>query len=62
MSEEHTMRVFYYWADFCEHPEMKKQLIHRQAEDGFYELYDPIGNRAVVISTQPLEHFLRDRP
>jgi hypothetical protein len=51
-------RVNYYWADFCENPERKKDLIHRQREDGIWELYDPITERAVISSTEPLDDFL----
>jgi hypothetical protein len=50
----------FHWAEYAENPELKKQLIHRVNPDGMYELYDPINNRILIASNQPLVSYLED--
>lgn len=54
--------VSYYWCDYAADPALKKTLVHRQRDDGIYEIYDTVNERVIVTATQPLDKWLHDRP
>ena len=48
----------YDWMHFCEHPEMKKYLVHEETEHG-YQLRDTRTDRVVMQASMPLDSHLK---
>lgn len=46
------------WAAYCEHPEMKKYLIHERTDNG-YSLRDTRTNKVVMSASFALDRYLR---
>jgi len=50
--------VNYSWVHYCEHPEMKKYLVHEKTEHG-YQLRDKRTNDVIMTGSMPLEVHLK---